>query len=103
MVGEGCPCNNILNSPELKCTQTIKLYHFVRIPFCTYHFVQYRYVSVSFCPYHFVRTILSAITIFEKIGTFLTTFLVIYLIIEIKHFPCEFANNGGRSPGETKF
>src|SRR6218665_643625 len=47
--------NIILNSTELKCTQNIKLYHFVRIPFCPYHFVQYHFVRIPFCPYHFVR------------------------------------------------
>ena len=39
----------ILNSTDFKCSQNIKLYHFVRsilsIPFC----------PMPFCPYHFVR------------------------------------------------
>src|SRR6218665_3225341 len=44
----------ILNSTELKCTQNIKLYHFVHtilsIPFC----------PIPFCPCYFVRSILSS-------------------------------------------
>src|SRR6218665_2473728 len=49
----------ILNSTELKCTQNIKLYHFVRtilsIPFCPIPFCPYTILSVPFCPYHFVH------------------------------------------------
>src|SRR6218665_3882156 len=44
----------ILNSSELKCTQNIKLYHFVQTILSVY----------QFCPYHFVGTIWSA-TIFS--------------------------------------
>ena len=40
----------MLNSTELKCTQNIKLYHYVRIPFCPYTIL-----SVAICPQHFVR------------------------------------------------
>src|SRR6218665_949039 len=51
--------NIILNSTELKCTQNLKLYHFVRtilsIPFCPIPFCPYTILSVPFCPYHFVR------------------------------------------------
>ena len=50
----------ILNSTELKCTQNIKLYHFVRtilsIPFCPIPFCPYTILSIPFCPYHFVRS-----------------------------------------------
>src|SRR6218665_961620 len=49
----------ILNSTELKCTQNIKLYHFIRtilsIPFCPMPFCPYTILSIPFCPYHFVR------------------------------------------------
>src|SRR6218665_1685461 len=51
--------NIILNSTELKCTQNLKLYHFVRtilsIPFCPIPFCPYTILSIPFCPYHFVR------------------------------------------------
>src|SRR6218665_3209345 len=51
--------NIILNSTELKCTQNIKLYHFVHtilsVPFCPIPFCLYTILSVLFCPYHFVR------------------------------------------------
>ena len=49
----------ILNSTELKCTQNIKLYHFVHtilsVPFCPIPFCPYTMLSIPFCPYHFVR------------------------------------------------
>src|SRR6218665_982807 len=49
----------ILNSTELKCTQNIKLYHFVHtivsVPFCPIPFCPYTILSIPFCPYHFVR------------------------------------------------
>src|SRR6218665_2939639 len=59
----------ILNSTNFKCSQNIKLYHFVRtilsIPFCPMPFCPCTILSIPFCPYHFVcyhfvRTILSA-------------------------------------------
>src|SRR6218665_1400632 len=50
----------ILNSTELKCTQNMKLYHFVRtilsIPFCPIPFCPCTILSIPFCPYHFVRS-----------------------------------------------
>jgi len=42
----------ILNSTELKCTQSIKLYHFVRTILSVYHFV-HTILSVPFCPLPF--------------------------------------------------
>src|SRR6218665_3705892 len=49
----------ILNSTDFKCSQNIKLYHFVRtilsIPFCPMPFCPYTILSIPFCPYHFVR------------------------------------------------
>src|SRR6218665_2089545 len=48
-----------MNSTELKWTQNIKLYYFVRtilsIPFCPIPFCPYTILSIPFCPYHFVR------------------------------------------------
>src|SRR6218665_3645643 len=51
--------NIILNSTNFKCSQNIKLYHFVRtilsIPFCPMPFCPCTILSIPFCPYHFVR------------------------------------------------
>src|SRR6218665_1783403 len=48
---------HILNSTELKCTQNIKLYHFVHailsVPFCPMPFCPYTILSVPFCPLPF--------------------------------------------------
>src|SRR6218665_1913854 len=44
----------ILNSTELRCTQNIKLYHFVHtilsMPFCPIPFCPYTILSIPFCP-----------------------------------------------------
>src|SRR6218665_3915561 len=47
----------ILNSAELKCTENIKLHHFVHtilsVPFCPMPFCPYTILSIPFCPVTF--------------------------------------------------
>jgi len=64
-----------LNSIELKCTQNIKLYHFVHTILSGYHFVQYHFVRIPFVRYHFVRSVVTALHHTEVVTYFICNVL----------------------------